>query len=80
MSWLTEVPKTMEYIIENLNETLLFVRVSETISNMKNGTRKTTKLVSEEAHALTLREINREIGDSNYILVKINKEEKNDGE
>ena len=76
MSWLAEVPKTIDYIIEHPDETLLFLTAF--ISTDKKG-RTVTKITSEETSMLTLGEINDRIRKPIYILVKVNngKEKKN---
>lgn len=79
-SWFVQVPKTMEFILDYQNETLLFVKVSRSISSTKRGTRTATKLVTEEVMLLNLEEIRKRIADPGYILIKIIKEDENNGD
>lgn len=75
MSWLKEVPKTMEYIVEHPHETLLFVRPS---MKYTESTIMTT-IVSTCVEAMKFSEIKDRLNDPDYILIKIDKEEKNNG-
>lgn len=75
MSWLKEVPKTMEYIVEHPYETLLFVTPSTKYTKSKI----VTTIASTCVETMKFGEIKDCLNDPDYILIKIDKEEKNNG-
>ncbi len=75
MSWLVQVPKTIEYIIEHPYEILLFIRpITKYVKSAL-----VTSIESKDVETMTFGSIKEYINDPGYILIKIdiNKEDNN---
>lgn len=67
MSWLVEVPKTMEYIVEHPTEVLLFIRPVERC--VKGQSR--TAIETREVKMMTFGGITECLECPDYILIRI---------